>query len=109
MSIRQHNSDTWKATIRSLPPGLSLTQAAQHLDKPFGSVRHWIMRLGYKFTDGRSLCWPESRKRKCRTLDPAQVDWSQTNIAIAKQFGVSRERVRQIRQAMNIKKVGGRK
>lgn len=99
----------WKQFVDRLPAGLSQSAAARYLDVKPTTLRYWLLQLGYRFRDGRALSWTETRRRKRMTLFAKDVDWSQPNIAIARQHNVSRERVRQVRKQLNLKKVNGRK
>jgi hypothetical protein len=99
----------WKELIESLPTGLTQPQAANRLRRAVGAVRYWIKQLGYKHADGRCIAWTEARKQARRKVSHSLIDWKQTNVAIAKQHGLSRERVRQIRSALKLAKVNGRK
>jgi hypothetical protein len=99
----------WSEKIKSLPASLTQTQAGKFLKLKSCTVRLWLLRFGYKSPDGREIEWPESRRAKRRIMNPAKVDWSQTNLAIAKKYGISRERVRQVRSRLGVAKVGGRK
>lgn len=102
------NADKWKTLIAKLPPRLTQAEAARRLKHPHGTVRLWLIRLNYPFVDGRSQHWTKERVTSRQKIDPNKVDWSDRNIDIAARFGVSRERVRQLRERMNIRKVGGR-
>lgn len=87
----------WKPLVASLPQGLTVKAAADYLGHNYATVRLWLVRFKYRFTDGRKHAWPLKRRMGITKIDPKRVDWSKSNIAIAKQFNVSRERVRQIR------------
>lgn len=89
--------------IESLPQGLTFEEAARRLQQNYQAVRYHIIKFGYQAVDGRKFSQADRRQ-----LDPTQVDWSQSNIAIAKQFTVSRERVRIIRQQLNLPPVESR-
>lgn len=79
----------WFGRLSKLPPGLGLDAIARRYRTSYRSVYHWVSLFGYPFID-----------RRCRG-GPAQkwdaVDWQLSDSQIARQIGVSRERVRQIR------------
>ena len=99
----------WKQRISTLPPRMAITQAADYLGVKFGAMRYWLKKVGYDYSDGRTYSWPESRRLKRRQFDPKTVDWRKPNVLIARETGVSRERIRQVREDLNLKKVNGRK
>jgi hypothetical protein len=101
---RYMNRKHWVKLVRSIPPGMSQLDAARYLNRKGSTVRYWLLKLKYRDSDGRRH-WPERRKEKFRTINPHAVDWKQTNVAIAKQHGVSRERVRQLRRDLKLRKV----
>ena len=81
----------WHRRLAALSPGLSLGQIAEQLGEPYPSVAFWAKLLGYAFTRQR-------RGRKSQ-VDWERVDWGLRNCDIARQVGVSGERVRQVRLA----------
>lgn len=89
--------------IESLPIGLTLGEAARRLGQTYQATRHHILKFGYPAVDSRKFA--QSAKRK---LDPAKIDWSQSNVTIAAQCGVSRERVRSVRQQLKLPRVESR-
>jgi hypothetical protein len=84
---------TWPALIRSLPPGLTFKQVAKRLKAPYSVARYGIHRYGYPARDGRSEC--QLRKRK---VVPEKIDWTMSNVEIARKLLVSRERIRVVRR-----------
>lgn len=100
---------SWERLISSLPPNLSQIAAAKYLGQKATTTRYWMVKLGYKFNDGRSNCWPTKRRKKITRLPVNRVDWDLPNVVIAKRFNVSRERVRQVRDELQLPKIGGRK
>ena len=99
----------WQTLVESLPENLTVKAAAKYLDLPYFTVRYWLLQLGYKFRDGRNCCWSQARRAKFTKLVASKVDWDLTNVAIAKRFGVSRQRVHQVRSRLKFPKIGGRK
>jgi transposase len=87
----------WKKLIKSLPPGLTAKEASKYLNLNYSTVRGWMLEFKYKFADGRSQAWPVKRRLSASMIDPRKVNWAWPNIRIAEHFGVSRERVRQLR------------
>ena len=79
--------------LSSVPAGLSLGELARRTGMDYQKARRIAHAAKYRFTDGRSFA-----QNRRRLLDPDKVDWRQPNIDIARSFGVSRERVRKLRQ-----------
>lgn len=77
-----------------LPEDLTVVEVAQRLKISVTVAYYWIRQTGYQFRrapgSGR---WNEKVVRDRWS----KVDWSLSNIEIAKSVGVSRERVRQVR------------
>jgi hypothetical protein len=93
----------WKALISRLPKGLTFTEVAKRLGTEYQSTRHAIIRYRYPAVDGRSY-----GQRRLRRLVPERIDWSLSNIEIARRLLVSRERVRVVRKALGKKRVEAR-
>lgn len=87
---------TWKRLFAALPKGLTTNEIKRRLGKPLRTVQYWVARLGYKAADPKG--WIMRRQRHAKHRRWKRVDWSKTNIAIAKQLGISREAVRQMRK-----------
>ena len=100
MKPRTKNRKDWERIISSLPPGLTQWEAAKRLNRSPDTVRGWLLRLNYPYTDGRTCIWDEDRPHRQRKLPFKSVDWSLPNVVIARQFKVSRERVRQVRERL---------
>ena len=81
----------WHARFAALPLGLSLQELSRRLDQPYASVAFWAKTMEYPFVLLR-------RGRKS-SIDWDRADWSLRNCDLARQLGVSGERVRQIRLA----------
>ncbi len=94
------NRTEWAVLVGQLERGLSLQTAVRKLGKNYGIARYWLKRLGYQYSDARTA-WTVERKRKSRWFDHDRIDWSQPNVQIARQFKVSRERIRQLRNKQN--------
>ena len=82
----------WAKIIATLPPGLSAKEVSLKLGCSHNAAAMALRRLGYCAADGR--CAGQRARRK---LDPEQVDWTQGNAAIARQWDVSRQCVHQAR------------
>jgi hypothetical protein len=78
----------WFDRLRKLPPGLDADAVAQRFGSNYRAVLRWAHVFGYEFRDRRRHTAPEKW---------SMVDWSQTDAHIARELGVSRERVRQVR------------
>lgn len=84
-------SEYYREAVRSLPPGLTQKEAACRLGLPYQTARQLIERHRYRAEDGRKF-------RSGKKFLPDQADWTASNADLARQFGVSRERVRQWRK-----------
>ncbi len=84
----------WFEHLSPLPPDLDLAEIANRLGEPYHTVYRWAQFFRYPFPDRRS--WKPS------LVDWDKADWSQRDAEIARTLGVSRERVRQIRQKQGI-------
>jgi len=78
--------------LAALPPGLKLAEMAQRLGEAYASVQRWAAFFGYRIRDGRT-------ERQSR-VDWSRVRWELPNVVLAQQLGVSRERVRQVRNEL---------
>jgi len=87
----------WQNLIATAPPGLSLAALARHLNQEYLQTRYWAKLFGYSWTDGRSLPHPGKYDHR-RKLNPALADWSRTNLELAKQFNISRQRIWELRR-----------
>lgn len=93
---------SWPALIKSLPKGLTFTQVAKRLRAPYSVARYGIHRYNYKAMDGRHECQLAGRK-----VVPENIDWSLSNVEIARKLLVSRERIRVVRRGLGILFVRG--
>ena len=84
----------WFVRFQTLEAGLSLKQVAERLAEPYASAAFWAKCFNYPFTK-------LARGRKSH-IDWNTVDWSLKNCELARQLGVTGERVRQIRLARNL-------
>lgn len=78
----------WFERLRKLPPGLDADAVARRFGSNYRAVLRWAHVFGYQFRD---------RRRHTDRDRWNKVDWSQTDAQIARELGVSRERVRQVR------------
>lgn len=89
----------WIKLIRHLPPGLTLDQAAGVFRRSKNLVRRKLVSQGYRIATERKQKLPEWVGR---------ANWALPNVVLAKQFDLSRERVRQFRNLLNMPKVEAR-
>lgn len=82
--------------IKRLPKGLSFTQAARRLRTPYANTLRILHRVKYPAVDGRT----HSQDFR-RILDPAKVDWRKSKLAIARELGISRQRVHKVWQGLS--------
>lgn len=88
----------WDQIVAALPANLTVTQAASLLHRNYTTVRKNLRQRNYPARNGH----------KCRfVFSPPQtqvkwesVNWRLSNIAIARQRGVSREIVRRMRNRL---------
>lgn len=90
---RMTHSDHYRQLLKSLPSGLTQKEVATRLGLPYQTARQLIARARYRSEDGR-------RFRPGRKFVPENADWTASNADLAREFGVSRERVRQFRKAL---------
>ena len=87
--------DSWYKRFAKLRPGLSLQQVSRQLKQSYASVYRWADVFEYPF--------PDLRERGRVPADEWEnVDWSQRDADIARDLGVSRERIRQVRAARGV-------
>lgn len=87
----------------SLPNGLTYSEVAQRLGFSFSKARRLITRYGYKAIDGRTLAHHQTRKFK-----PEEADWCKSPTALAREWGVSKQRVSAVAKKLGIKIVDSR-
>ncbi len=92
----------WKKLIRTIPRRSTYEEAAALLGQSYHMTRYWMIRFGKKARRKNNGLRPETR-RLCK-----KADWSKSNIVIAAEFGVTRERIRQIRERIGKPKVEAR-
>jgi len=85
----------WKQKLRDLPAGLTYSEVASRIGVGYFTARSAMLKHHYDAPDGRWFS-----KRGSRKVKPDKVDWTMPNIAIAKAFKVSRERIRMIRKQL---------
>jgi len=84
----------WFERFVSLDHGLTLRELSARMGQPYASVAFWAKCFKYPFSK-------LARGRKS-LIDWDTADWSRKNCELAQLFGVSGERVRQIRQLRNL-------
>lgn len=80
----------WFEKLQPLPRGLDLAEIAGRLNEPYHAVYRWAQFFRYPFPDRRS-CKPS-------IVNWDTVEWTWRDADIARELGVSRERVRQVRK-----------
>ena len=91
----------WQQRISKLPPSLTIGKAARRLRQSYQSTRLHLLRCGYEVVDGR-------KHGKSSRLDLKKIDWNLSNIAIARSFLVSKQRVSFLRKQLGINPVESR-
>ncbi len=84
----------WFERITAMPPGLSIRELAERLDRAYPTVSFWAKLFSYRFKR-----MPRGRKS---SVDWETADWSMKNSVLAGQLGVTSERVRQMRQQLEL-------
>jgi len=84
----------WFESLSALEPGLRLNEIAARVGEPYATVQRWASFFGYEIRDGRG-------DRPARVAWN-QVNWRKSNVIIARELGVTRERVRQVRAEKGI-------
>ena len=82
--------DDWFKRFSKLKPGLSLQRVSKLLKENYASVYRWAELFKYEFPDLRC-------HGRVSSAEWEKVDWTQRDADIARDLGVSRERVRQVR------------
>lgn len=100
MKYKNWNWTIWEAEIKKLKPGLSVKEAANLLGRSWPITCQWLNHFGYKFRETRGEERAKWWKKRAR-LKPHKVDWSTRDADIARKFGVSRQRVRQVRAKLS--------
>lgn len=95
------NSEIWTVLLKALPPGMTVEAVSKALGKSEETIRRRGKQVGYKF----------SLKERYVYRKPSWViraNWRMSNIEISREFGMSRERVRQWRLKLGKSKVESR-
>lgn len=87
----------------TLPRGLTFAEASRRLGMSYRKALYAIHKHGYPAIDGRHF-----GQRGRRVLNPSRVDWTETNVRIARRFGISRQRVCVLRERLGKPPVGKR-
>jgi hypothetical protein len=80
----------WFEKFADLEPNLDLQQVSERLREPYQTVYRWAIVFAYPFPDRRLL-------GRVSGAQWDRVDWHLRDAEIAREFGISRERVRQVR------------
>ena len=89
----------WFQRLEAVPSGLDLSALAQALGTAYSTARRWAFLFGYPITDRR--CHGPRDKWN-------SVDWTHSDSQIARNLGVTRERVRQVRKQHGLPPSTGR-
>ncbi len=89
----------WPSLVEELPKGLSSLQVSRRLRKNYATTRYWLIKRGYHRKDGRCIPWSPARRKKTTVVNPIKVDWDLSDAVLAKQWGVTRQRMNQLRRA----------
>jgi hypothetical protein len=81
------------ALLKRLHPGMTISEVAKHLGSPYQITRRLVLRHGYHRLDGRRFA-----QQFRRLLDPNSADWKKSNLQLARQFLVSKQRVSIVRK-----------
>jgi|SRR5947209_2161424 len=84
----------WFGRLSALAPGLDLASLARAFRVAKPTVHNWAHLFKYPLSDSRRRAGPRERRDA--------VDWTQRDSQIARELGVSRERVRQVRQSRGL-------
>ena len=82
--------DRWFERFSKVKPGLSLQRVSKLLKENYASVYRWAELFNYQFPDLRT-------HGRVSSAQWEKVDWAERDADIARELGVSRERVRQVR------------
>lgn len=86
------NRSGWKNYFKSIPDGLSLKEISHRIGCSYRTVHIWANAFGYKPANGKT--WTAQRRRQFQRIDWNLIDWSKSNVRLAREHGVSREIVR---------------
>jgi hypothetical protein len=91
------------------PEGIDWSRPASHIAEECGAatttVIRWMRRNNLPVRPTgllKGIKWSDQRKRDTRRLDPALLDWTCQDTALAKAHGCCRERIRQLRKAAGL-------
>lgn len=85
--------------VEALPPGLTVKQAANVFGRSATLIRRRLHAFGYKAQEVRSPQVPKWANR---------LNWKRSNVELAEQADVSRERIRQVRAMLGHPRVDRR-
>lgn len=86
--------------IGKVPPGLTVSEVASRLSLSYHQARYRMLKAGYRAKDGR-----ETGQHNHRKFNPKPHEWRLKNADLARRYGVSRERVRKVRELRGIKRL----
>lgn len=91
----------WRELLSQQPHGLSGAELARRINKSNALTIYWANKLKCRIIDGRKHPKPE-KFDSIRKVHIKDIDWSQTNQAIASKHGIARQRVWQLRQRVEV-------
>jgi len=100
MKLAHHSRawiQTWRARIQDLADNLSALEVASTLGISETYAREVLHTFHYHYRDRRGEANRSRWKLAKKKVNPDKVDWRKTNAVIARQFKVSREYIRQLR------------
>ncbi len=91
------NKAAWTAVLDKLPATVTIDEVARVCDVSYYCARHWMMKCGRWDPKRQRSKAGDMLRKKAFYQRFAKVDWAKSNVEIAAELGVSRERVRQVR------------
>lgn len=86
-----------QSTLRELSKGKTYQEMATLVGLPYQMMRLLMIRCGVKRAERNGDIY-KLRQRSATVKRYSTVDWNRTNVDIAREMGVSREYVRQMRR-----------
>ncbi len=83
--------EEWYRRLSAIEPGLSISELADRLDSNYLTVQRWAGFFSYAIKDGRFGS----------NVDWKTLDWTLRDADLARRLDLSRERVRQMRNALS--------
>lgn len=93
----------WRIAVDRLAAGLSISEMSRRLGVSYQIARRIAIAYKYPVADARKF--GQSARRK---IVPEEIDWTMSNIAIARKFNISRQRVKVVRDKLGIPMIEAR-